>query len=125
MKKDSQYITIEDNTIGSVFIFGSWCTSEKPNDLDLVLIYDEHKCFPEMALSIRRAFERHGSMLGFPPVHVVLLNISEAIECDFVHAENGKLMQEWLKTANDNNLGLLLENVEKCCGVKFGYRLKS
>jgi len=87
MTKESLLRTITEKPVEQVYVFGSWLSSERPNDLDVLITYDSLYCSPaeviEYSDEIAEAIEQFSGL----PVDLVRLSLVEATETDFVRLE--------------------------------------
>lgn len=87
MKKENLLRTITVKPVKEVYVFGSWLSSERPNDLDVLITYDSSLCSPAEAIEysdeVAQAIEQFSGL----PVDLVRLSLEEANETDFVRRE--------------------------------------
>jgi len=67
-----------------VFVFGSVLNSVKPNDLDVLAVYDEAHCPPTEAFIRHRGLKAALSAIFDLPVHLTLLTESEESNVRFI-----------------------------------------
>lgn len=84
MKMETQFTPIRIPRESKFYIFGSALTSDYPNDLDVLVIYDPLVCPPQDAYSFHRE-----AMLDLEanldmPVHITLLTPSEESGTEFI-----------------------------------------
>lgn len=80
------HIRIPDHS--KVFVFGSILAAAKPNDLDLLILYDEEKCSAkDIYNSHSELFQLLERSLGLP-VHVTALTLKEESEVKFLSKVN-------------------------------------
>jgi predicted nucleotidyltransferase len=63
--------------VSAVYLFGSTLTSETPNDVDLVVVYDD-PLTPLSAPTLLKQLQRAVESVGAPPAHVTFLTVAEA-----------------------------------------------
>lgn len=66
------------------YIFGSALSSDYPNDLDVLVIYDPLVCLPQVAYSFHREAMLDLEANFDMPVHITLLTPSEESGTEFI-----------------------------------------
>ena len=67
-----------------LYIFGSALSSDYPNDLDVLVIYDPSACPPQVAYSFHREAMLDLEASFHMPVHITLLTPSEESGTEFI-----------------------------------------
>lgn len=72
----------------ALFVFGSALHSGRPNDLDVLIVYDAAVCDPLIAYSYHKGLINDLTVAFGLPVHATLLTYSEAQSTEFVARTN-------------------------------------
>jgi hypothetical protein len=97
MAEGVQFIKPELPDWASVFVFGSSLTSDEPGDLDLLVVYDLHRCAVGQARD--RAEELVAKLAANIPLarHVVVLSEGEEQSVDFVRRRGCMPFAKWFE----------------------------
>ncbi|MEC2076389.1 hypothetical protein [Metabacillus fastidiosus] len=72
------------------YIFGSFGKVEKPNDIDLLFLYESDNVSIKEILSLRRSFVMKFRVVSDIDVDITILSHREEQELDFINTENAK-----------------------------------
>jgi len=82
METQSMHIRVPSSS--RLYIFGSALTSDSPNDLDVLVVYDPVACPPRVAYQVHRRTVLDLEQYYGLPVHLTLLTSSEEVGTDFI-----------------------------------------
>jgi predicted nucleotidyltransferase len=80
----TQFQKIDEPINSEVYVFGSYLSSPSPDDIDILIVYDQGEC------DAAHAFERHSNLMQEISlrfnlrVDAALLTKTEEAECSFV-----------------------------------------
>lgn len=94
MKMEILFTAIRIPDFSKVYIFGSALISPHPNDLDVLIVYDERYCSPETAFDMHKQMIDDLESVSNIPIHVTMLSKGENSKAMFHKQINAVLLEK-------------------------------
>lgn len=88
MTKADLFTLIDRPEIAGVYVFGSYSDTTDPNDIDILLVYDEGVCPPCQAHELLRQLVLQLESFFATKLHLALLSEKEIAHNDFLASED-------------------------------------
>ena len=88
LKNEIQAVVANLPKNSDIYIFGSFLNNAHPNDMDILIVYDDNLCSPKLAYREFHSIIRQLEQLFSLKVDVTLLTRDEENSVNFIKSEN-------------------------------------
>ncbi len=90
-KQQIKHILCTQNEIKKIIVFGSFITSNDPNDIDVAVFQDSDESYLSLAMKYRKLTREISKEI---PLDIIPLKIDSSISSFFQEIEDGELIYE-------------------------------